>query len=55
MAGSVATLAIPGDVGIITRASPKAKANRKGILVLEIAIMVEAAPSKLVLLLALAT
>ena len=55
MAGSVATLAIPGDVGIISRASPKATANRYGLLGLEIAIRVEAVPSKLALLLALAT
>ncbi|MDM7952573.1 MAG: hypothetical protein QUV07_05075 [Cyanobium sp. CZS 25K] len=51
----MATLAIPGDVGIISRASPKATANGYGLLVIEIAIMVEAVPSKLAQLLALAT
>ena len=55
MAGSVATLAIPGDVEIITKASPKATANKYRLLILEITIMVEAVRSKLALLLALAT
>ena len=54
VARSVITIAMQGDVGIITQASPKTTANRHGLLILVIVIMVEAVQCKPAPLLALA-